>query len=269
LSRKQTQKQRQKQKKKQKEEKRPRGAARPDLLRVERLSKAFGGLQAVYDLSFRVDRGEIVGLIGPNGAGKTTVLNLIMGALRPDRGRILFEGRDITGWPPYRVVGAGIARAFQIAQCCPCMTVLENLELGTYANRLWGRVRGGAERVREAARRVKLLGELEKLPTALPQAGLRRLEIARALVTSPKLLLLDEPFAGLTHQEVEELSRAIRELRSQGMAVVLVDHNIRGVMRLVDRVLVMSFGRLLAEGSPEEILRDPRVREAYLGSVEV
>ena len=245
------------------------GGEKTEILRAEQLSKAFGGLQAVYNLSFHVEPGEIVGLIGPNGAGKTTVLHLIMGTLRPDRGRVLFGGRDITGWPSHRVVAAGIARAFQIAQCCPCMTVLENLELGTYANRLWGRLKGGAERIWEAARRVKLLEDLEKLPTALPQAGLRRLEIARALVTSPKLLLLDEPFAGLTHQEVEELSRTIRELRSQGMAVVLVDHNIRGVMRLVDRVLVMSFGRLLAEGPPEEILRDPRVQEAYLGSAEV
>ena len=245
------------------------GGPGPRILQVEGLSKAFGGLQAVYNLSFHVTPGEIVGLIGPNGAGKTTVLNLIMGTLRPDRGRIRFLGRDITGWPSHRVVAAGIARAFQIAQCCPGMTVLENLELGTYANRLWGRVKQGAERIWEAARRVKLLGELEKLPTALPQAGLRRLEIARALVTSPKLLLLDEPFAGLTHREVEELSGTIRELRSRGMAVVLVDHNIRGVMQLVDRVLVMSFGRRLAEGSPEEILRDPRVQEAYLGSAEV
>ncbi len=244
------------------------GKAKAEILRAERLSKAFGGLQAVYNLSFHVEPGEILGLIGPNGAGKTTVLNLIMGTLRPDRGRICFQGRDITGWPSHRVVAAGIARAFQIAQCCPCMTVLENLELGTYANRLWGRVKQGAERIWEAARRVKLLEDLEKLPTALPQAGLRRLEIARALVTSPKLLLLDEPFAGLTHREVEELSETIRELRSQGMAVVLVDHNIRGVMRLVDRVLVMSFGRLLAEGSPERILQDPRVHEVYLGTTQ-
>lgn len=244
--------------------------AEAEILRAERLSKAFGGLQAVYNLSFHIEPGEIVGLIGPNGAGKTTVLHLIMGTLRPDRGRIRFLGRDITGWPSHRVVAAGIARAFQIAQYCPCMTVWENLELGTYANRLWGRVKQGAERIWEAARRVKLLEDLEKLPTALPQAGLRRLEIARALVTSPKLLLLDEPFAGLTHQEVEELSETIRELREgEGTAIVLVDHNIRGVMRLVDRVLVMSFGRLLAEGPPEEILRDPRVQEAYLGGTEV
>lgn len=240
-----------------------------EILRVERLSKAFGGLQAVYELSFHVRSGEILGLIGPNGAGKTTVFHLIMGALKPDRGEIIFSGREITGWPPHRVVNTGIARAYQIAQCCPCMTVLEHLELSTYPNRLFARGKRRLPRALWAAERVGIThGELEKLPGMLPQAGLRRLEIARALATGPELLLLDEPFAGLTQSEIDGLSEMIQALREQGMTVVLVDHNMRGVMRLVDRVLVISFGQRLAEGAPEEVVRDPRVREAYLGGNE-
>jgi branched-chain amino acid transport system ATP-binding protein len=238
------------------------------ILTAQRLSKAFGGLQAVYGLSFQVERGEILGLIGPNGAGKTTVFNLIMGTHKPDGGRIAFKGRDITGWSPYRVVNAGIARAFQIAQCCESKTVYENLELCVFSNHLfsWGVCR--LEPVLQAAKRVGLVSELEKTPGMLPQAGLKRLEIARAIATSPELLLLDEPFAGLTPAEIGELSRTIEELRAQGMTIVLVDHNMRGVMRLVDRVLVMSFGQLIAEGTPEEVLSDPKVHEVYLGSGE-
>lgn len=242
------------------------------LLSVERLNKAFGGLQAVYNLSFEVEPGEIVALIGPNGAGKTTVFHLIMGVHRPDRGRIVFQGKDITGWPTPRVIEVGIARAFQTPQFCPSQTVYENIELATYPNCLWARRSPSGERahrVRQAAERVGLSdSDLERLPEMLPQAGLRRLEIARALATEPKLLLLDEPFAGLTTREVAALLQTIAELREEGLTIVLVDHNVRSVMELAERVLVLSFGQLIAQGPPEAVLQDPQVREAYLGAAE-
>jgi branched-chain amino acid transport system ATP-binding protein len=235
------------------------------LLEIQQLSKAFGGLQAVYNLSFQAQQGEIIGLMGPNGAGKTTVFHLIMGALKPDGGRIYFKGEDITGHKTYQIVNLGIARAFQMAQCCPGKTVWENLELCACTNRLWSWKRRDASLLLQVAEQVGLVPELEKLPAQLPQAGLRRLEVARAIATSPELLLLDEPFAGLTASEVAELSLTIQQLRSQGMTIVLVDHNVRGLMRLVDRVLVMSFGQLIAEGIPSDIVKDPKVRQAYFG----
>lgn len=236
------------------------------LLEAQEISKAFGGLQAVYNLSLQVKQGEIAGLIGPNGAGKTTVFHLIMGVLKPDQGRIYFKGRDITGRKTYQIVNCGIARAFQIAQCCPGMTVFENLKLCACSNQLFGGKGDGEAFILQAAERVGLTPELGKLPAQLPQAGLRRLEVARAIATSPALLLLDEPFAGLTASEIAELSCTIQDLRSQGMTIVLVDHNVRGLMRLVDRVLVMSFGQLLAEGTPQEIIANPMVQQAYLGT---
>ena len=236
------------------------------LLEAQQISKAFGGLQAVHNLSFRVQQGEITGLIGPNGAGKTTVFNLIMGALKPDRGRIHFNGRDITGRKTYQIVDLGIARAFQIAQCCSGKTIFENLELCACSNRLFSRSRQRQAPILHAAEQVGLTPELDKLPGMLPQAGLRRLEIARAVATSPELLLLDEPFAGLTSGEIHELSTTVQVLRDQGMTIVLVDHNVRSVMRLVDRVLVMSFGQLIAEGIHDEIVINPIVQQAYLGN---
>ncbi|OGF55662.1 MAG: hypothetical protein A2Z21_01530 [Candidatus Fraserbacteria bacterium RBG_16_55_9] len=236
------------------------------ILETRQISKAFGGLQAVHNLSFRVQQGEITGLIGPNGAGKTTVFNLVMGTLKPDQGRIHFKDRDITGRKTYQIVDLGIARAFQIAQCCPGKTIFENLELCACSNRLFSRSKYPSAPILQAAEQAGLTSELEKLPGMLPQAGLRRLEIARAVATSPDLLLLDEPFAGLTSGEIGALSRMIQELRDQGMTIVLVDHNVRSVMRLVDRVLVMSFGQLIADGSPGKIVADPMVQQAYLGT---
>ncbi len=253
------------------------------LLRVEGLSKAFGGLQAVSDLSFHVREGEILGLIGPNGAGKTTAFHLITGMHKPDRGRIVFRGREITGWPPYRVVQAGIARTFQIPRPFPHKTIAQNVEIALLPNALFtlrGRRRDRWARVAACCTRAGLCqtvghppaahtpnGRCEcwhTYPGALPQAGLRKLEIAKALANDPHLLLLDEPFAGLTHREVEELSELVRELRAEGRTVVIVDHNMRGLMKLVERVVVIHFGHKLAEGTPEEVAENPAVQEAYL-----
>jgi len=236
------------------------------ILQLEGLRKSFGGLVAVNDLSFHVAQGEILGFIGPNGAGKTTVFNLIMGVFRPDTGRIIFKERDITGWRTYRVVNAGISRVFQLSRYLRHKTVYENIEISTISNAIFAREdrRARDRTIREVAALVGLEGELHKLPGALPHASLRRLEIAKAIATDPELLLLDEPFAGLSVEEVDQISGVIRRLRAEGKTIVLVDHNMRGLMRLVDRVVVISFGEKLSEGTPEEVARDPRVQEAYL-----
>ncbi|MFN4218013.1 MAG: ABC transporter permease subunit [Candidatus Bipolaricaulia bacterium] len=235
------------------------------LLELEQLRKAFGGLVAVNGLSFAVHEREILGVIGPNGAGKTTVFNLIMGVYRPDSGHILFKDREITGWPTHKVVRAGIARTFQIPRPFHLKTVLQNVAMPALPDTLWPRGTNSLSYAVSCCARAGLSGsDLFKLPAMLPQAGLRRLEIARALATDPQLLLLDEPFAGLSAKEVEELSELIRQLRDEGRTIVLVDHNMRGVMKLVDRVVVMHFGQKLAEGAPQEVSQSKAVQEAYL-----
>ncbi len=256
------------------------------LLQLEHVSKAFGGLQAVSQLSFEVRQGEILGLIGPNGAGKTTVFNLITGVYRPDQGRIRFLGKDITGWPLYRIINAGIARTFQIPKPFIHKTIAQNVEISLIPNEIFTSVASKRERrarVSACCARTGLCHALghqagcdgeaaardlcdcwREYPHILPQAGLRKLEVAKALATAPKLLLLDEPFAGLTHSEVEELSSLIRALRDEGHTIVLVDHNMRGLMKLVERVVVIHFGERLAEGTPEEVAQNPLVQEAYL-----
>ncbi|MCX8103482.1 MAG: ABC transporter ATP-binding protein [Candidatus Bipolaricaulota bacterium] len=245
------------------------------LLHVENLRKSFGGLMAVKDLSFHVEPGEILGLIGPNGAGKSTVFNLIMGTITPDQGRILFKGRDITHWPTYKIVDAGVARVFQIARYFPRKTVYENVEISAIPNEIFVRSADPRAKTVESCVRTGLCTNehcpgddrclcRSELPGMLPQGGLRRLELARAIGTDPELLLLDEPFAGLSHAEVDEISHLIASLRDEGQTIVLVDHNMRGVMRLVDRIVVLCFGEKIAEGTPEEVARNPQVQEAYL-----
>ncbi len=245
------------------------------LLEVKKLRKSFGGLMAVKDLSFHVESGEIVGLIGPNGAGKSTVFNLIMGSLKPDQGTVLFKGRDITHWPTYKIVDMGIARVFQIARYFPRKTVYENVEISAIPNEIFTKAADPTPKTLQSCARTGLcstehspddnncLCRLE-LPGMLPQGGLRRLELARAIGTDPELLLLDEPFAGLSPAEVDEISHLIATLRDEGQTIVLVDHNMRGVMRLVDRIVVLCFGEKIAEGTPEEVARNPQVQEAYL-----
>ncbi|MBI1744610.1 ABC transporter ATP-binding protein [Candidatus Acetothermia bacterium] len=236
------------------------------ILELDRLRKSFGGLCAVNNLSFSVQAGEILGFIGPNGAGKTTAFNLIMGVYRPDAGRILFKGRDISGWPTYKIVNLGIARTFQIARPFHHKTVVKNVEISTIENALFARENRAArwEASCLCCDRVGLADDVDKLPGALPHAGLRRLEVAKALGTEPDLVLFDEPFAGLSIAEVEEMSELIRKLPGEGRTVVIVDHNMRGLMRLVDRVVVIHFGEKLAEGAPEAVAQNPLVQEAYL-----
>lgn len=236
------------------------------LLEIQNLSKAFGGLRAINKLSFEVAQGEILGFIGPNGAGKTTAFNTIMGVYKPDAGRIFFNGKDISSWRTYQIVNLGIARTFQIPKPFQHKTVFENIEISTIANAIFSKDHPEARRdlVLRAAEMVGLKDALLRLPGTLPQAGLRRLEIAKAIATEPELLLLDEPFAGLNMAEVEELSALIRKLREDGHTVVIVDHNMRGLMKLVDRVVVINFGEKLAEGNPDEVSQNKDVQDAYL-----
>ena len=257
-------------------------ATREPILVLDRLTKAFGGLQAVNELSFHVNEGEILGFIGPNGAGKTTVFNLIMGIYRPTRGKILLQGQDISGWPPYRVVNAGIGRTFQIPRPFRHKTVDQNVEISTLPNEIFTRRPTPEERRQQVFTCLTRTGLCEvcgqdpsqctesscacrrEYPMTLPNAGLRKLEIAKALATDPALLLLDEPFAGLTQAEVKELSDLLKELSHEGRTLVIVDHNMRGLMKLVQRVVVLHFGQKLAEGMPQDVAKDPTVQEAYL-----
>lgn len=238
----------------------------PSLLQVEGLAKAFGGLRAVDDLSFAVTEGEILGLLGPNGSGKTTVFNLVAGAMRADAGRVRLSGRDITRYPASVRTRLGIARTFQLVRPLPHLTALDNVLVA----RLFGR--DGAPlgpEAREASRRLlELVGLGPKafVPGAnLTLAERKRLEISRALATHPRVLLLDEPLGGLGATEVETSLALFRQIRADGVTVVIVEHNVPAVRSLCDRVIVLNSGRRIAEGRPDEALARPDVIEVYLG----
>ena len=235
------------------------------LLEVTGLSKRFGGVQAVQDLSFAVAAGELVGLIGPNGAGKSTAFNLINGVIRPDRGRVLFDGTDITGLRPDRVAKRGIARAHQIVQPLGGMTVMENCLVGACFGREDLSMVAGLEAVREAASLTGLDDRLDDYASTLTTAGKKRLELARALSARPRLLLLDEVLAGLNPTEIERMVVVLRAIQARGIAILMVEHVMRAVMSLSDRIVVMHVGRKLAEGRPREIAANPEVVSAYLG----
>jgi branched-chain amino acid transport system ATP-binding protein len=237
------------------------------LLSVKNLDKHFGGLHAVKQVNMEVERGEIVGILGPNGAGKTTLYNLLTSFIPADAGEVLFNGREIRGIAPHRIVGLGIARTFQLCRPFVGMTVHENVKVGSLGPRvphvdLDARARG-------LLADVGLAGK-EDLPSEqLSYGDQRRLEIARALATEPELLLLDEPFAGLGSGEIEELSVLIRRLhREKGLTILLIEHKLREFMKLVSRVVAIDFGEVIAMGTPEEIVAHPRVIEAYIGRQE-
>ena len=244
----------------------PAGTRNPDgtiVFEVRNASKAFGGLKAVRDISIRVMRGEILGIIGPNGAGKTTLFNLLNGFIRPDQGQILLEGRDIVGRRPYEICAAGVGRTFQVVRPFRRMSVLENVVVGAYVNAATGSLaRAVAE---EALAQVGLQDQAQQLAGALTNKQLRLLEIARALAGKPRLLLLDETLAGLGAGEVEEVIAVVRKLAAQGITIVIIEHTMQAMVRLVDRFVVLNEGALLAEGLPEEITRDTAVIDAYLG----
>jgi len=236
----------------------------PEVLRTERLRRVFGGLVAVNEVEFAAEEGEIVGLIGPNGAGKTTFFNLVSGALRVSGGRIFFQGREITHAPAYRRAELGIGRTFQVMKPFPRLTVLENVLVGAF---LRHPSRLAAERW--AAEIVEMMGLSEFAAAsarALTTAGRKRLEIARALALNPTLLLLDEVVAGLNPVEAEGTVELIRRIRDRGTTIIMVEHIMRVIMGLSDRIVVLTHGRKIAEGSPQQVASNPDVINAYLGT---
>ena len=234
-------------------------------LDVEHLSKRFGGLTAVQDLSFSVAAGEVLGIVGTNGSGKTTTFNLITGFVRPDTGRVTLDGRELTRLAPHEIVHAGVARTFQLVRVFRRLTVAENIAAAVCV-----RTRGAherAERVGELLRVVGLDGKAHQEVASLPIGDLTRVEIGRTLATRPRVLLLDEPFSGLSHAEVSQIAALLRALTDQGLAVIIVEHVLRELRRLTENVIVLDFGVKIAEGLFDEVITRPVVREAYLGGV--
>ena len=237
------------------------------LLEVSGLTKRFGGLVAVKDIGFQIRPGEILGLIGPNGSGKSTVMKLVMGIERPNEGSVRLAGTEIAGWPTHRIARQGVGIVFQHSRPLHRQTVLENIKLALLPDSLMRLVAAPhiEQRAREIAERVGLGAVVDRRPSTLPFADLRRMEMAKALARDPKVVLVDEPFAGLTGGEVADFSVLIDDFRRDGRAVLLVDHNVKSVAALVDRVLAMYLGQRIAEGTADEVMADETVRRVYIG----
>jgi branched-chain amino acid transport system ATP-binding protein len=235
------------------------------LLEVQGAVKRFGGFTALNRVTLHVNAGERFGLIGPNGSGKTTLINCVSGALHADEGRILFEGRDVTTLPAHRRTRLGIVRSFQIPKPFASMTVLENLGIPLeYAASGRARGAGGADAA-EILRSIGLEAKAHLRPAGLTQIEMRKLELARAMAARPKLLISDEAMAGLSSAEVDDILAILFRLSAQGITIVMIEHIMRAVMRFSERIVVLDAGERIAEGTPDEIVRDPAVEKAYLG----
>jgi branched-chain amino acid transport system ATP-binding protein len=250
---------------------------RPSFLEVERLTKHFGGLTAVDSVSFQVDKGQIVGLIGPNGAGKTTLLRLITGILRPDSGKVRFKGKDITRSKTWDIVNLGIAGTFQVTRPFRRLPIIANVMVACLSPRAMKKgewVKTVEARALDALEFVGISDLAREPASCLSHGDLRRLEMARAIATDPELLLLDEPFSGLNPAETDLLAKSIRRLHkggrfgrlhSEGPTMIIVEHKLLELMRIVDRVIVLDFGEVIADGAPDEVVKNERVIEACIG----
>jgi branched-chain amino acid transport system ATP-binding protein len=243
------------------------------ILRVEGLTKNFGGVAAIVRVSFSLGKGELLGVIGPNGSGKTTLVNLLTGFVKPDSGKVLYRGRDITGKMPYKIAELGIARTFQMVKPFYQLSAFKNLIIPLYSSRV-KKLRGGKYGDRDDVA-IDLLEDVGferdsfvpyKLASTLPTGYLKRLELARCLALRPDVILCDEVFSGLSMSEIASMVPLIEKLQMDGITLIMVEHRLRELFRVANRVMVLNFGQKLTEGVPEEVMRDERVKEAYLGS---